>query len=230
MLFSRTRAMLDKTINDIKNIAFSFGIALQGGYIAYLIYAIIVQTGVWLLNLILLPLSIAYLVFYIYTRRKEAIDKETKKKVSKTYSLCKKIAKGFSIGVTIYGICIASGKLNPISLLFVAFSIFTLALQILLDIIVYIIHKRIDLLLAAFEADKDAMLAPITQTTQKVGNFFKGLVGQEVAPTQEPTKTEKFLNRLKEEFVQSHKEEKKAKKQAKKQEKMAKRQQKNKGR
>jgi hypothetical protein len=66
-MFDYTKMMVDQTITDVKRVFHGYKISAQVIYIAYLVYALIAQTGIWYANLALLILSVGYSAFFMAT-------------------------------------------------------------------------------------------------------------------------------------------------------------------
>ncbi len=206
-MFEYTTSLVKHTLNQIKNVAFSLTVIMQIAYIAYLIYALIVGTGILEVNIILLVLSVAYLIFFIYDKKKP-LEKQTKKQIKKLHKYGKRTMKLYSVVVMVV-ICVTAKQFDPITLLTVAFSIIGIAAQIILDVLTIIIEKRIALFKEAVQNDIDVIKQPITGT----GNFFKKMLGKEVEE-KKSTENFEFLEKLREMELQEKKE-KKAEKRAK---------------
>ena len=206
-MFDYTRSLITHTLNQIKSIAFYLSLFMQIGYIAYLIYALITNTGVVVVNILLLALSILYLIFFLYDK-KNPLEKHAKKKIKRIHKFAKRTMKLYSAIVMVV-ICLTSKEFNPITLLTIGISVIVIAVQILLYILIYVIEKRIDLFIEALQNDLENLAQPITKT----GDFFKKILGKEVKE-KTPTKHFEFLETLRETELQNKKE-KKAEKRAK---------------
>ena len=102
-----TRAAIEKTINDFKRFGFIFNIVIELLCLSYLAYAIFAGFGIFYLNIVLASVSLAYLIFYIIIGR----DPEKKKTFVQTkrgYRYFKIAVHTVSLGITVYGIYIAT--------------------------------------------------------------------------------------------------------------------------
>ena len=230
-MFDYTKMMIDQTITDVKRVFHGYKISAQLIYIAYLIYALIAQTGIWYANLALLVLSCGYFAFFMTTTDygKTPDGKQLKKKVNTGYIWAKRFIRLFTLGVATYDILTSSGPTNAISTLLTAMMLIGWLIEVFFDLLIRIITARIALMKEALDADVEMMLKPV----KTVGNFFKKAIGQEVPPDEEPSKKRKWLDkklserkeraRLEKERIA---EEKQRKKEEKRQEALAKKDQK----
>ena len=100
-----------KVVNDFKKIGLCINISTQAFTIIYLIYALCVGSGVFVVNVILLSLASLYLAFFLYvtvTQKKKHLHK----RVKEIYGWCKRSVKLLSIGITIYGLIFTSSNLS----------------------------------------------------------------------------------------------------------------------
>ena len=70
--------------------------------------------------------------------------------------------------------------------------------SVLLQVLIYFIESRKNLVIEALKADKEQTLKPITSVTNAVKKF----VGKETAPESEPNRHRRFLDRKVEEKKQ----------------------------
>ena len=208
-----TKAAFKKTVDDFKRIDYIRNVLTQLVYIAYLVYALVVAKDYLWANILLLTLSVAYFVFFLFaTTGKRKADKRTKSLVKSIYKRCKQLIKLFTLGLTVYGFCLTANHFTPISLFFVALMIVGWILQIVFEIILRIFVNRVNLFMEGLEADYQNLIKP----AKTVGNFFKKLTGKEIEPEKEPTKNRLLLDKkvaqAKQEALQK-KQEKKLEKQ-----------------
>ena len=205
-MFDYTRAAINKVINDFKKLGLGINFCAQGLTIAYLIYALCTNTGVLVANIILLSLSVAYLIFFIYILKAE-VKKEVKRKVKEFYQWCKRGVKLFSIGVTAYGIVITNSNFDLISLLLLLFTIIGWILEFLFYLVCKFLEVEKQLLLDGIKADMDTYTKPF----RSVGNFVKKMTGKPVEEEPAPTKNRTILDKL----VKKEKEKKQEQRNAK---------------
>lgn len=171
-MFDYTKAAFNKMVDDIKRVAFIALIIVQALAIIFPLYSIIAQTGNLIVNIVLLAVSIAYLVFYIVTHNKDSDKiKSTKKKVKTVYKVVKFSAKTVSLGIAIYALLISTKEADLISLIIVALMIIGWILQISLELAYIFVKKRVSLLIDGIKAD--------TQGVLKVYNFYKKVRGED---------------------------------------------------
>ena len=133
-MFNKTIAVGEKILTDLKRVIYIYGITARGFYLIYLIYAICVGAGNLIANLILSVLSVAYLVFEIIRPRinvEHAVDTAVKR----TYAYLKLGVKAVTLGMTLYGIHIASTHVTTASVLLAASTALAWIFGVILEIV-----------------------------------------------------------------------------------------------
>ena len=209
-MFDYTKAALQKIVNDFKKVTYLLNVTTQILYIAYLVYALCVGAGVFWANVVLAALSVAYFIFFMIMTSGRIYEPKTKlqKLAALIFKRCKQIIKLFTLGVMLYGLYSTTQRVTPVSVVLSALMIVGFVLQIIFEIIFYIVKTRTQLLLDGLKADAEFITKPAT----KVSNFFKKLSGKEIEQPQEKSKTRIWLD----ERVQQNKAEQAAQKQAEK--------------
>ena len=94
-----TKTVLNQTIDDIKKLGTVINFSTQSIYIAYLIYAIIAPVGILYVNIPLLVVSCAYLVFSIVmeSKKHKKTDDKIKTKVKDAYTAAKSIIQSIPV-------------------------------------------------------------------------------------------------------------------------------------
>lgn len=194
-MFDYTRSIFNKTVEDFKSIAFFSALLLQIFQVGYLIYALCIRSGILIANVVLLTLSTAYLGFMLYIHWQD-VAKTTKKLLKNIYRWCKRIIKLFTLGVSVYGLCItATDTLTAkslISIVFLVFMVIAWVLDLLFSLMVMVIERRANLFFDAMKMDFEPVL--------KARNIFDKIRGKEVEEEIVSTKSRDTLNSLKEEF------------------------------
>lgn len=210
-MFDHAQVALNIIVDDFKKILFFIGLFTQICYMAYLVNALAVGSGNLIVNVVLLVLSVAYFVFTILAReKKQKKDKgKTARKAAKiAYKYSKIALKLYPLAISIYGLYHASESPAFFSVLLLCFTLVGWILQIVLDLFLSVVGKRLSLLKDGLSMDVQEIKKPV----DAVGNFFKKISGKEVE-TPEPLTTRQL--RLKER-VEAFRAEKKAKKAEKK--------------
>ena len=214
-----TKAALSKTIEDFKKLGHSFTVLSNIAYIGYLIYALCTSHTFFIVNIILLCISTAYLLFYlIITRFGKDLDghKSEKKSVNKIVAWAKNCMKFYTLGTMLYSIATVQDSVNGLQLILLTLQVLCFIMQLLFTLICHVVEKRMELFKTAFDMDVQQIAKPVTA----VGNFFKKVSGHEVEPTPAPTKTQIMLTeraKATKEQVKAIKAQQKAEKQARKQ-------------
>ena len=143
--------------------------------------------------------------------------------VKNIYKICVRAIKFFTLAVSIYGLWVSIDNLNPLSLILTILSLVGWLLQVLLDIVLYIINRYATLVKEAIMADIDELKKPVTT----VSNFFKKMTGKEVEEkeiSKTRAKLDEMVNERKAELKNLKAEAKEQKKQEKLEERERKRQ------
>ena len=214
-MFDYTKTAVNKIVADFKKFFHRFSVCAQIVYIAYLIYALFANTELWIINTILLVISVAYFIFFLIATAKDA-DKKLKKRVKTIFTRCKQVIKLFTLGVMLYGIWQTSTHVDPLSVILTALMIVGWVLQILFEVIFTFFLNKVNFVWEAVQADREEITKPV----KNIGNFFKRITGKEIEEEKEPTKNRLLLDGMVEEYREKKSEERNAKKRAKKQAKL----------
>ena len=134
-MFERTRAVGNKIIGDMRKTSFVISIIAQIFLIAYYIYSLIFQNGIWQVKAVLLALATAYFIFYIIISQKGKSGKKTKKLVKMIYRYMKYIMSIVTIGISIFSLCSDCSNSLLWDAVFVAINCLTLLIQIIVEVI-----------------------------------------------------------------------------------------------
>ncbi|MBO5736704.1 MAG: hypothetical protein J6S04_02740 [Clostridia bacterium] len=209
-MFDYTKSVFNKTIDDLKNIAFISALLMQLFQVGYLIYALCIGSGITIANIVLLVLSTAYLGFMLYVHWQD-VAKSTKKLLKNIYRWSKRFIKMFTLGVSIYGLFITASETittkSLVSIILVVFMLIAWILDVLFSLIIMILERRKDLFFNAFKMDFEPVF--------KAKNFIDKIKGKEVEEEIVSTKTRNTLDRLKSSFKEMKAQQKQDKKSAK---------------
>ena len=212
-----TATAVRKVINDFKKLLYTIDVTTQLLYLGYLAFALLSGSGVFIANVALAALSLAYFVFFLCVTKfgKSPDGTSAKKTVALVFKNTKRLIKLYTLGIAVYGVFTTVGDtLNPLSLLLCCFMIVGWVLSLVFDIVIKIFESRFGLVGEAIQADVDTLFKP----ARSVGNFFKKMTGQEVEPEREPTKNILMLDKK----IEENKELERLQKQQKKQEQLEK--------
>ncbi len=152
--FINSRAALFKVYNDLKRFIYAFNIATQAIYIAYLIYAIIVGTGILFANIALTALSAGYLVFYVIKIIKQVETKNNSAEtIEKTYRWTKISLKALTLGATLYGIHIATSRATTPAVILAVFTTIAWVMSVLFELVRYLFENYFELISSAVKKD-----------------------------------------------------------------------------
>ena len=207
---------MSEIVDDVKRAAFILNVLFQITYITYLIYALAVGAGFLWANIIFGVLSVGYFVFYLLTYGK---NDRTSRKVKSDVKHVKKwtvlTVKLVTIALTVYGIYIATTRMNFISVSLAVFSIVVWGIQLVIEIIGLIIEDKKELIMTGFYKDME----PFIKAKSAVDGVVGWIKGEEKNETPKgPVIKQKKLNIL-ERRLEKVKAEKAAAKEEKKQKK-----------
>jgi uncharacterized membrane protein YobD (UPF0266 family) len=185
-MFDYTKTTIKNIEKDIKCLAFLCSITTQLIYMAYLIYALCTDRGVFTVNIILLVLSTIYLAFYIYANLQE-FKAKTKRIVRIIFKRCKQFIRVYTLGVMIYGLCITAGNASITSILLTVFMVLGFIADILFEILIRRIVKRSKMFVEAIKADFQE-----ANPIHSFKNFFRKMTGKEVY--EEPSEERQILD------------------------------------
>ena len=152
MSFYRTKAAFAKILNDFKKIRNTITVCVHVLSIVYLVYAIIMQTGFWAVNIALLALTSIYFIFFVIMELRAA-TKKLKRRIKRFYTWCKRLIKLPVLGIAIYGLALAKTEFDPLSFLMTLLMIIGWILDILLYFIIRFVEIEKDYLLDSLHAD-----------------------------------------------------------------------------
>ncbi len=179
-----TKTAFRQIAERFKRLDFYRSVITQLIYIAYLIYALLADVGNVIANSILLPLTIAYFLFYIiaYARTEK---KKVRKRVKRIFKRSKQIVKILSLGVLAYGVVSTAYELRPLSLFFTTLMAIGLLVQLLFELFFHLIKRKAKSFIHNLEAD----FAPVSS----LKNLF--------AKKNESIETEEFVDEEDEDTV-----------------------------
>ena len=159
MIFDYTRAALNKVKKDLNVIKWFFNYGCHIGIIVYLIFSLIVENGIFIINLVLLGLSVATLVYTIIYSCKEMTKKEKKQakkelKVKKHYlKVGSLIVKGISFAITLYGMFVSVTTTSPVSIILTTIMLIIWALSCIIEIATIFVEWEIDYIMVGLKYD-----------------------------------------------------------------------------
>jgi hypothetical protein len=181
-MFEYSKLVFNQTVEDIKKLSTVLNFIIQSVYISYLIYATVVGTGILGVNIALLAISVAYLVFFSIMTAKEIkkTDAKVKKRVKEIYKISKYIIQIPTLITAIITLYTLENDHVTFSLLFTVLMIVGYLLSIILSVIIKIVEDRAKKFAVAIEADIEPLM--------NVVNTVKKFMGEKVE-VQESDKT-----------------------------------------
>lgn len=200
-MLNYTKAVIHDTIKDLKRFFFILSLIMQVAYIVYLTYALISKIGNIYVNISLLVLTFAYLVFFIIMYGKKS---KAKRYVRRAYKWSKLTINAFTLGVAVYGIYLTFNNANPLTIVLTAVMVILWILQVLLEIVIYYFENRKDLLISSLELDFEF----ITKPANTVSNIVRKISGKEtIERSTVPEKIKRSLDKM----AENHKSDKESK-------------------
>ncbi len=187
-MFDYTRAAGRKIKQDIDSIALGLNITTQIFSIVYLIYLLICGSGLFAVKLILLLIASGYFAFFCIATA-YSMKKQLKRKVALTFQWSRRAIKLVNLGIIIYGF--ANAEHTSFSLLLIAFSILSWALDLVIGVISFILTSWLQLFFTGIETDMEEFKKTVTAPFAATGNFFKRMAGKEIVEEEKPEPTAK---------------------------------------
>ena len=163
-----SKAAISIVLEDLKKWSRSFKIVFSIFTLIYLSYAIIVEEGNFYVNVVLLGMFIIYTLFELFTINKSM--KKTKKIIARSYKWSKLAVRAFTLCSMMYGIYVAAANIDAISIIFATLMIILWVLEVLLEVLIFVIEPKVKLVIAGVLTDAK----PIINTY----NFFKKKDGE----------------------------------------------------
>ena len=223
-----TKAILNKTRNDLDTAITLFRFGIQIIYIAYLMYLLITMSNIWYLHLTLLIISVAFLIFDLITVNVISEIKDTKaslfsgkKRRAKIFEVKRKrrtvrqikfyvshTLKLFVLAASLYPMIATPESVHPISIVCTTIMALMWLMLIVFEVLRMMLEGRMALFIEAMHADMEIVSKPV----RTVKNAFHKFIGHDVEEAHEPTKERQYLDEL----VEKNKNEKTEKRKMKK--------------
>ena len=159
-MFEYTKLVFNQTVNDIKKISTIANFVTQCIYILYLVYAIFAFDKVRGINIALLILSFAYLVFTVVLRVREIskADENIEKRVKKGYRIAKHIIQIPVLITAVITLISLENDHITFPILFTVLMIIGYIVSVLASIITNIVESRAKRFIVAIEADIEPVM------------------------------------------------------------------------
>ena len=213
-MFDYTKAIFNKTRKELETAFTVFQFGTQIIYIAYLIFLLFSkQNNIWYLHLSLLLICIPYLVFDLITtknikelkkakvsllRKKEhkkrlSAAKEKRRPIVRIKFYASHCIKLFVLASAFYPIIVSPSTVHPLSVMCTTVMVLLWILQIVLEVIKFILNERYELFIEAIEAD----VSFITKPVNTVKNAFKKITGQDIEQDDDtPSRERIYLDKI----------------------------------
>lgn len=150
-MFDYSRAAIAIILEDIKKWSKIFKIVFSIFTLLYLSYSIIVDNGIFHINIALISLYVIYTILELVTYRRQM--KRFKKIVERSYKWSALSLKAFTLGTLLYGVYVGTHDLTGLSMILTTLMIILWTLQVLLEIIIFVMEPKVKLMLAGILYD-----------------------------------------------------------------------------
>lgn len=184
-MFKYTKAAINLIINNLKlyGTIMRFGASLFS--ISYYIYSLISKTGNMIVNITLIILIGAYLIFETITLNKNI--KSVRKVVHRSYKYVRLAFKAFTLGSLIYSIYLTSTHVNALRIILTTLMVILFIIEILFEIIRFLVEHNADFLFQAIKQDYEEAKKPVND----IRNVFRKMKGENII--QPSPKSKKIL-------------------------------------
>ncbi len=165
-----TKIVMTKIKEDINRLGFIFAVISQCFAIAFLIYALCANVGILWVNIVVLVLSVACLGIQLPLGAD--IKKTAKARLKKFKRYFKWISltiRLLPVATAVYTLCATGANPDAISVLLTAMTLISWVLQLVFQIVTYLIDRYSNLVREGLTADVEDITRPIRAVT----SFFK---------------------------------------------------------
>ncbi len=175
-MLDNTKAMIAKSLRDIKLFLCVLTVVSQLTTVAYLVYASVCGLGFLPVNASLSAIYVAYLAFYLMTyNTKERETKKRRRSLGNANRRLKLLVKTVTLAVSFYGIYISVKETTAITIIFSTLSILFWILQVIFEIVYIFVAHKAKLFVEGLKADFAAIIEP----AKKVGEFVQTVAKKE---------------------------------------------------
>jgi hypothetical protein len=215
-MFANTRSSIDSLISEIKTFLYWVCLFLNLSYILIPIYAIVVESGILIINIAILIVSVVNFIYHILAK-KDRKSKKTKKIIKRIRTVLNIIENAAMLAISVYAIYVSAENVDFVSILLVVTSFLCLIFNLLFLFVDLYIGRWKDIIFSSVKMDFGGIL----KAYDTANEFFSKVKGEaepeklfnvsEKMQTIISSKKDSFLKKLKDE-----KERKKAEKREKK--------------
>ena len=153
-MLANIRAVLDKTIGELKRFSFILSVSIQALYVAYLMCALLIPIGNPIVNAIIGAITIGHLIFtLVYDIEDERRKKKNKQQLRHTLSHVKLTVKAIFAAVVIYTTAISITSNNPVIWIAPVITLLLWLISLFIEMIVRYTETRSALLMDAVRID-----------------------------------------------------------------------------
>lgn len=171
-MFDNSKGVILDTLDTIKRFFLAIDITIQLTYIGYLVFAVATGKGILVANILLLIISLAYLVYFLFTTKEwyTREEKKTRARVKKISKTVKRVINAIVIVFSIIDLC--TQPFSGMSLLMTIVMIVGFILSIAMEVLAtsYIEHRK-KLIFEAIKRDVSVISKPV--------GFVRGLFKKE---------------------------------------------------
>lgn len=152
-MLKNTKNAFISIINEIKLVCRIIKYSSIAISFIYFIVAILMKTGNFIANIIAASLFVVYTIFEICTRNIE--KKNVRKIVRRVYVICRLSIRAFALASIIYGIYTTTTDVKPISIVLLVLMIIFWILQVLFEVIIFVVSRYINVFKEEVKKDFD---------------------------------------------------------------------------
>lgn len=156
----QTRKELDLLVRDVKRLSAAFRLFSVIVYILFCIYKTVIKSGYLAFNIVLLCISAVYLgvaIFFTVNGERSDTEKKINAVSARVYHYVRLAALAFSAVLAVLGILTAKEHVTVLSVLLAVFLPVCTVLQLVLDVGVHYLTKRIERFKAALSQDMETL-------------------------------------------------------------------------
>ena len=150
-MLKNTKNAFISMINEIKLVCKIIKYSSIAISFIYFVIAIVTKTGNFVANILSASLFVVYTIFEICTRNIE--KKKVRKVVRRIYVGARLLIRAFALASIIYGIYTTTTEVKPLSIVLLAIMIIFWILQVLFEVIVFIVSRYIEMITLEIKKD-----------------------------------------------------------------------------
>lgn len=200
-MFINTRAVGTKIVGELRFFGDLYSLLIQFLYSAFLIYTLSTAKGSFIVNVVLLVVTLSFSAFLLFSiASREYLPRKKAIIIKHVYRISLLCFRAIALYITIYGITIALAEVNTVTMLLAAFMLIGWVLGVLFEIVRFILERYTALITTAIIKDTD----PVVKLYNKI-TFKK-------SEPREESKTDSYVSGITDEYKKELNEKRESKK------------------